>query len=251
MERDVFTLGHGLPGAEVLDEREVQSIFGLHSRGWTLKAIARELGLARNTVRKWLRRGPEAPRPVTGRPPSLSESSDWLRERFLAGVRNGDVLRQELAERGTEVSLRTVQRFVEPLRAEAISQDRATLRFETPPGRQMQIDFGEKWIEVAAARLMLRRHGPQLPQDDAALRPPREGQHPPGEEPSGPGEQEPREGRMTGKRRRRGLLGSLQTRKNPGERPPGLCGGLVLGTEEGRHTTIIGQRGLDRQGGRV
>lgn len=153
MERDVFTLGHGLPGAEVLDEREVQLIFGLHSRGWTLKAIARELGLARNTVRKWLRRGLEAPWPVTGRPPSLSDSSEWLRERFLAGVRNGDVLRQELAERGVEVSLRTVQRFVEPLRSEAISQDRATLRFETPPGRQMQIDFGEKWIEVAEARV--------------------------------------------------------------------------------------------------
>lgn len=152
MEGELFTLGHGIPGAEVLDERAVQSIFGLLERGWRVKAIARELGLARNTVRSWVRRGRDAPRPRTGRPSSLAGHEDWLRERFLAGVRNADVLRQELAERGVRVHVRTVERFVEPLREEAESLDRATLRFETPPGRQMQIDFGEKWIEVAGER---------------------------------------------------------------------------------------------------
>ncbi len=35
---------------------------------------------------------------------------------------------------------------------QAANQDRATLRFETPPGRQMQIYFGEKRIEVARDR---------------------------------------------------------------------------------------------------
>jgi len=71
----------------------------------------------------------------------------------LARVRNADVLRQELAERGLVVSIRTVERFVSPLRAEAINEERATLRFETEPGQQMQIDFGEKWIEVAGERV--------------------------------------------------------------------------------------------------
>ena len=41
MEGELFTLGHGLPGAEVLDERAVQSIFGLLERGWRVKAITR------------------------------------------------------------------------------------------------------------------------------------------------------------------------------------------------------------------
>jgi transposase len=77
----------------------------------------------------------------------------WLKARFLAGVRNADVLRQELAERGLLVSIRTVERFVSPLRTEAINEERATLRFETEPGQQMQIDFGEKWIEVAGERV--------------------------------------------------------------------------------------------------
>ena len=153
MEKEGWTLGPRPVGAEVLDAREVQGIFGLLGRGWRVKAIARELGMARNTVRAWVRRGPDADRPRTGRPLALVGHEDWLKARFLAGVRNADVLRQELAERGLLVSLRTVERFVSPLRAEAVNEDRATLRFETEPGQQMQIDFGEKWIEVAGERV--------------------------------------------------------------------------------------------------
>ncbi len=128
----------------MLNEREVNVVWQLRARGWCLKAIARELGIARNTVRRWVRRGQDAARPVTGRPRVLEAHEAWVREQYLAGVRNGDVLRQELAERGVQVSLRTVERCIEPVRQESADQDRATVRFETEPGRQMQVDFGEK-----------------------------------------------------------------------------------------------------------
>jgi transposase len=139
-------------GDEMLDEREVQGIFGLRRRGWRVKAIARKLGISRNTVRAWVRRGEGAPRPGTGRPRALEAHEAWVRGRYLAGVRNGDVLRQELAERGVEVSLRTVERAIKPVREEAAALDRASVRFETAPGQQMQIDFGEKWVDIAGAR---------------------------------------------------------------------------------------------------
>jgi hypothetical protein len=42
------------------------------------------------------------------------------------------------------LSLRTIEREVAPLRRELEAQARATIRFETPPGRQLQIDFGER-----------------------------------------------------------------------------------------------------------
>ena len=29
---------------------------------------------------------------------------------------------------------------------------RATVRFETPPGSQMQVDFGEKWLEIGGVQ---------------------------------------------------------------------------------------------------
>lgn len=56
-------LGDGMP-----NEREVQGILGLRRRGWSLRRIVRELGLARNTVRAWVRRGGEvAKRPCVCR----------------------------------------------------------------------------------------------------------------------------------------------------------------------------------------
>ena len=147
------TLGGTGSGAEVLDTGEVQALFALHRKGWSVKGIAREMGWSRNTVRDWLRRGPCAVRPTTGRPRSLGHREAWVKERFLAGVRNADVLRQELAELGVVVSLRTVERVVSGLRVEHADLARATLRFETEPGRQMQVDFGEKWVEVEGQRV--------------------------------------------------------------------------------------------------
>ena len=82
------------------------------------------------------------------RPPraatALDGLEDWLAERFRRHRGNADVVRQELlAEHGIAVSLRTVERAVAQLRRELAAEARATVRFETPPGRQLQIDFGE------------------------------------------------------------------------------------------------------------
>jgi len=61
---------------------------------------------------------------------------------------NAVVVAQLLAERGVEASVRTVQRAVADRRRELRAADLASVRFETAPGRQMQIDFGERrvWI---------------------------------------------------------------------------------------------------------
>jgi IS30 family transposase len=50
------------PSAEVpmVEAEAVREMRELAERGWGAKRIARELGLARNTVRRYLRRGPEA-----------------------------------------------------------------------------------------------------------------------------------------------------------------------------------------------
>lgn len=80
-----------------------------------------------------------------GRPRTLAGLEDWIAERFRRHGGNADVVRQELAaEKGVTLSLRTIEREVAPLRRELEAQARATIRFETPPGRQLQIDFGER-----------------------------------------------------------------------------------------------------------
>ena len=86
-------------------------------------------------------------RPIRRR--TLTGLEDWLAERFHRHAGNADVVRQELvAEKGIEVSLRTVERAVVGLRRELAAQARATIRFETPPGHQLQIDFGERRVLI-------------------------------------------------------------------------------------------------------
>ena len=87
--------------------------------------------MAPNTVRSWLRRGENAPPPAMGRRPILKALLPWVRNRCQEGVRNSDVLRQELLELGQKVSLRTVERATAVMRRETRAMERATLRIET------------------------------------------------------------------------------------------------------------------------
>ena len=54
-----------------------------------------------------------------------------------------------MATRGIQIDLRTLQRAVATLRQEERARALATVRFETPPGQQIQIDFGEKVVQIA------------------------------------------------------------------------------------------------------
>jgi len=70
-------LGSRYQGAEMLGSEAVREIFTLRRLGWGTKRIARELGLARNTVRDWLRNGADrtyalpGQRGAAGRAPGL------------------------------------------------------------------------------------------------------------------------------------------------------------------------------------
>ena len=72
-----------------------------------------------------------------------------MAERFRQHAGTADVVRQDLAnEKNIHVSLRTVERAVAPLRRDLMIAARASVRFETRPGEQMQIDFGERRIGI-------------------------------------------------------------------------------------------------------
>jgi transposase len=74
----------------------------------------------------------------------------WLAEPLRRHRGNADVIRHELErEHGIRVSLRTVERAVQELRRELVAEVRATVQFETPPGRQLQIDFGSTFVTIA------------------------------------------------------------------------------------------------------
>jgi transposase len=129
---------------------DVQAMLNLASLGWGAKRISRELGCSRNTVRSYLRQGGWQPYQSPQRPGRLTPHQQWLAERFRQHRGNCDVVRQELQrEHGITVSLRTVERAVAHLRREVLAQTAATVRFETPPGHQLQIDFGTVRVPIA------------------------------------------------------------------------------------------------------
>ena len=126
----------------------------LRALGWGTRRIAGELGCDRETVQRYLAAGGWTPYRSPERPGALAGHGAWLAERFRRHRGNADVVRQELAaELGIGVSLRTVERAVAHLRRELEAEALATVRFETPPGRQLQIDFGERGVVIGTERV--------------------------------------------------------------------------------------------------
>lgn len=145
-----------LPTAERAPLRtpdEVAVILRLHALGWGAKRIAREVGCAKNTVKRYLARGAWTPASRPVRAGRLDGLEAWLAARFTQHRGHADVVRQDLVrEHGIVISLRPVERVVAPLRQALRAEARATVRFETAPGDQLQIDFGERTVEIAGVR---------------------------------------------------------------------------------------------------
>jgi transposase len=138
----------------MLEPDEVSAILRLNELGWGSKRIARELGISRNTVKDYVAAGGWTPYRQPHRKKALDGQEIWLKDRLRQHHGNADVIRQELAaEKGIIVSLRTVERAVQRYRQELVAEARGTVRFETPPGKQLQIDFGERLVEIGGSKV--------------------------------------------------------------------------------------------------
>jgi len=126
----------------VLRGKDVQELEELKRQGLSIRAISRLTGYDRKTVRKYLLQ-PEA-RPVYGprpAPPSkLDPFKEYLEERLKAGVWNAQVLLRELRARGYTGGYTILKDWLQPQREAATTV--AVRRFETPPGKQAQVDWG-------------------------------------------------------------------------------------------------------------
>src|SRR5262245_10698720 len=143
----------------VIDGDIVTAIRDLASRGVGSKTIARQLGIARNTVRRYRRTPVTAGAQVRPAARKLSDADRQMARELYAGVAAGNavVAQRLLAERGTVVTARTIERAVADLRRAQRAAALATVRVETAPGEQLQIDFGQQRIAIAgvAVRVFL------------------------------------------------------------------------------------------------
>ncbi len=125
-------------------------ILRLRDEGLSVSAIARKTGSDRKTVRKVLARGgAPLPRRRRGGIPrycKLGEHTAYLESRMAQGVYNAVVLFEELQHRGYTGGITVVRQYVRPFRPKV--EGYATLRFETAPGEQAQVDFMEVRVHL-------------------------------------------------------------------------------------------------------
>ncbi len=135
----------------MVEPEVIVKIRGLGALGWGARRISREVGVARNTVRRYLRGDGLAE--VQERPGSRRLDGGQRREaeELFAGEAAGNavVVRELLAKRGVLASMSTVQRAVRERRQRLRAEALATVRYETGPGEQTQADFGEKKVWIA------------------------------------------------------------------------------------------------------
>jgi len=138
----------------VREERwgEIRRLYFQERHG--VSKIARMLELDRKTVRRCLRQSSWQPyrREASGET-LLTVHADFLRERAAAVHYSARILYQELRrDRSYAGSYETVKRFVAPLRELQSLAALTQTRFETEPGHQSQIDWGESLINFRAQR---------------------------------------------------------------------------------------------------
>lgn len=128
----------------MIELREIVMIHELKNQGLGISEIARRTGLDRKTVRKHLRRGLQSARygPRQPRPRLLEPFEPYLRERIVAWPGwSGRRLWREIAGLGYACGYTAVTDF--PREARPPARSAFERRFETPPGKQAQVDFAQ------------------------------------------------------------------------------------------------------------
>src|SRR5437016_4404854 len=131
--------------AAMIRSRVVNTIHELAAQGKSIQDMAISLGIARNTVRKYLRHAElcAMPHPRPNRrsklDPFKEQVKQWMQEDHCY---NCEAMLPRLLDMGYTGSLSVLKAFVHPLRPPQAGHA-PVQRFETKPGEQVQFDWGE------------------------------------------------------------------------------------------------------------
>src|SRR5438876_4400835 len=149
-----------------LNVNQQQTILTLHQQGWSKRRIARELGLDRATVRKYLAEADsKSPTPQTGSAQTASPKSptdpqtgsstggpaslcepwrEQIEQALAQGLSIQRIYQDLVVERQFAGSYFAVRRFVVRLVGK---QELPFRRMECAPGQELQVDFGQgAWV---------------------------------------------------------------------------------------------------------
>ena len=131
----------------MISKEDFAVIKSLDQRGVYLKDIANELGVHPRTVSRALKRG-NAPQRERKKQSSKLDAYKAEVDRLLSeGVWNTVVILREIRAKGYEGGRTILREYVQPKRA--LRPGKATVRFETEPGEQLQSDWGEVIVPIA------------------------------------------------------------------------------------------------------
>lgn len=139
----------------------INSILTLYERGWPQRRIARELGINRETVSRYLRRRPDAvskpaiptpgvsppsePKPAnltpgnSGRQSQCRAYAAQIEPRLERGLSARRIYQDLVSEHSFTGSYEAVKRFV---RRQRRAEPQRFFRMESAPGEEAQVDFG-------------------------------------------------------------------------------------------------------------
>ena len=113
----------------------------MRKEGKSVRSISRETGLSRNTVRRYLRaQGIPEKKARKKRSSKLDPFQEEIQEIMKLGIFNCEVIYGKLKELGYQGGKTIIKDYVQPYRPpQGII---ATQRYETKPGKQVQVDWG-------------------------------------------------------------------------------------------------------------
>jgi transposase len=134
----------------MISKEDFAVIQALHQRGVYQKDIAEALQVHPKTVSRALQRqgAPEGEQVKRGS--KLDAHKAKVDQLLSEGVWNGRVILREIQVDGYEGGYSILLEYIQPKRV--LRPGRATVRFETEAGQQLQSDWGEVVVEIAGVR---------------------------------------------------------------------------------------------------
>ena len=130
----------------MLTQEDYWMIKELHERGMYRKDIADRLGVHPKMITRALKQ-PGVPSRRRQKYAKLKPYLGKVDELLAAGVYNAVVIYREIQALGYSGKIRVLRSYIEPKRI--LRPSKATVRFETQPGHQLQHDWGELKVPLA------------------------------------------------------------------------------------------------------
>ena len=120
---------------------EIMDVINLFKEHKSIRKVSKLTGKSRNTIKKILKNENAPLDNCRNRQSALAPFSEYISGRYETGL-SAHLIHQELLKMGYSGSYDPVQRYVKTLRDKEVVSKKMTVRFETAPGHQAQLDWG-------------------------------------------------------------------------------------------------------------